>query len=225
MRNYLCDKCKDVTYILVNDEAVPCSCKEVRMAEKILAESGISDEFANKTFDNFDYSKNVQVLNAYTTAKGYVKNFEECSRSRKNSIIFAGSVGSGKSHLSLAIANELMRCGVGVVYMGYRESIIKIKQKIMDADAYERIMGRYKKCKVLIVDDLYKGSVTASDLNILFEIINYRYFNNLPMIISTERYMDDLINIDEAIGSRIYEMVGDCLVELRGGRLNYRIYA
>ena len=55
-----------------------------------------------------------------------------------------GSVGGGKSHLSFAIANALMKEGVGVIYMGYRESIMKIKQNVMNMDEYEKIMSRYK---------------------------------------------------------------------------------
>ena len=135
-----------------------------------------------------------------------------------------GSVGGGKTHLSLAIANELMKDGIGVVYMGYRESIIKLKQNVMDEENYERLMKRYKNCKVLMIDDLFKGSITPSDINIIFEIINHRYFNNLPMIISTERGRDELLKIDEAIGSRILEMCGHYSIELKGSKLNYRIY-
>ena len=153
-----------------------------------------------------------------------MKNFEDIKDSRKNSIIFMGSVGGGKSHLSFAIANALMKEGVGVIYMGYRESIMKIKQNVMNMDEYEKIMIRYKKCKVLLIDDLFKGNITLSDINIMFEIVNYRYFNNLPMIISTEKGGEDLIKIDEAIGSRILEMAKDYNMELKGGKLNYRIY-
>lgn len=91
-------------------------------------------------------------------------------------------------------------------------------------DEYEKIMIRYKKCKVLLIDDLFKGNITLSDINIMFEIVNYRYFNNLPMIISTEKGGEDLIKIDEAIGSRILEMAKDYNMELKGGKLNYRIY-
>ena len=221
---YKCKKCKDVTYILTDKGAVPCSCKELREAERILSKSGISKEFANKTFDNFDYSRNVQILNAYNMAREYVKNFEEIKDSRKNSIIFMGSVGGGKSHLSFAIANALMKEGVGVIYMGYRESIMKIKQNVMNMDEYEKIMSRYKKCKVLLIDDLFKGNITLSDINIMFELINYRYFNKLPVIVSTELSIENLVNIDEALGSRLIEMSKDFLVGIRNKKLNYRIY-
>lgn len=221
---YFCNKCKDTTYILINDEALPCSCKEIRQSKRILAESGISEEFSKKTFDNFDYSISMQTMNSYTVARNYVRDFEEIRYNRKNSIIFMGSVGGGKTHLSIAIANELMKSGVGVVYMGYRDCIIKLKQNVMDSKYYESIMSRYKNCKVLLVDDLFKGSITGSDLNMIFEIINHRYFNNLPMIISSEKGRDELLKIDEAIGSRILEMCGEYNVELKGNRLNYRLY-
>ena len=115
---YKCTKCKDITYILTDDGALPCSCKDLREAERILARSGISKEFANKTFDNFDYARNMQVLNSYNMARQYVKDFESIKDNRKNSVIFMGSVGGGKSHLSFAIANALMKNGVGVIYIG-----------------------------------------------------------------------------------------------------------
>ncbi|QJA09381.1 hypothetical protein HF520_10610 [Romboutsia sp. CE17] len=78
---YDCNKCRDTTYILVDDEAVPCSCKEVRRAKKILAESSISEELFKKTFDNFDYSRNVQTIDSYTVARNYVKDFDKIRNS------------------------------------------------------------------------------------------------------------------------------------------------
>ena len=55
-------------------------------------------------------------------AKEYVKNFDKSCKNK--SIIFVGQVGSGKTHLSMAIANSLMEKGVGVLYMPYRDNII-----------------------------------------------------------------------------------------------------
>ena len=138
--------------------------------------------------------------------------------------MFMGQVGSGKTHLSLAIANELMDSGVGVVYMPFRDVIIKVKQNIMDDVYYHKAMNRYKNARVLLIDDLFKGSISKSDINIMFEIINHRYFNNLPVIVSTEKSFDELIEIDEAVGSRIVEMSKNHLVQIKGKKLNYRIY-
>ena len=43
--------------------------------------------------------------------------------------------------------------------------------------------------------------ITQGDINIAFEIINYRYINDLITIISSELLLDEIINIDEATGS------------------------
>ena len=71
---------------------------------------------------------------------------------------------------------------------------------------------------------MLKGKTTESDKNIMFEIINYRYINHLPIIVSSEYDINALLNFDEAIGSRIYEMCKDYLVEIEKDlKNNYRL--
>lgn len=221
---YRCVKCRDLTFIIEDGVATPCECRAIREAEEILKRSGVSEEFRKKRFDNYDYMFDVQCLDAYKKALSYVKSFENVRGIKNNSIVFMGQVGSGKTHLSMAIANELMDSGVGVVYMGYRDVIISLKQNIMDEENYRKMMGKFLRCNVLLIDDLFKGSVSKSDVNIMFEIVNYRYFNNLPIIVSTEKSFDELIYIDEAVGSRIIEMGKGNLVAMKGKKMNYRIY-
>lgn len=213
-----------MTFIIDDNVAIPCECRGVREAEDILKKSGISEEFRKKRFINFNYAKDMQTMGAYKLSTEYVKNFRSIEKDRCNSIMFIGQVGSGKTHLSLAIANELMDDGVGVLYMGYRDVITVVKQNIMDQVYYHRVMNRYKNARVLLIDDLFKGKISDSDINIIFEIVNYRYFNNLPVIVSSEKTVDELIDIDEAIGSRLIEMSKSYLVKISGKRLNYRIY-
>lgn len=221
---YKCNKCRDLTFIIKENTAIPCECRALIEAKNILKNSGISEEFRKKTFENYNYSFDAQSLEAFYKAKTYVKNFNEIKNKRNNSIIFMGQVGSGKTHLSMAIANNLMDSGISVIYMPFRDIITRIKQNIMDEEYYRKIISRYKNAKVLLIDDLFKGSISKSDINIMFEIINHRYFNNLAMIISSEKGFNELIDIDEALGSRIIEMAKGYRVELKGRKLNYRIY-
>jgi len=58
----------------------------------------------------------------------------------------------------------------------------------------------------------------------MFEIINHRYFNNLPIIVSTEMKMEELLQVDEALGSRVIEMCKKYRVGINSKKLNYRIY-
>ena len=219
---YKCFKCRDMTFILVDNEAIPCECRALRQAEEILKKSGISEEFRNKRFNNFNYSRENQIYEAYKKAYKYFINFKSIENKRCNSIMFMGQVGSGKTHLSMAIANELISSGVGVVYMSYREVITRIKQNIMDEVYYHRVMGKYKNARVLLIDDLFKGKVTESDINIVFELLNFRYFNKRPLIVSCEMDVNGILSVDEAIGSRLVEMCE--VVEVRGKKLNYRMY-
>ena len=67
--------------------------------------------------------------------------------------------------------------------MTYRDVMTYVKQNIIDKEIYEKIVGKYKNVRVLLIDDLFK-------VNIMFEIVNFRYFNNLPIIISCEIGID-----------------------------------
>lgn len=163
-------------------------------------------------------------MEAFMKAKSYSKNFEEIRVTRKNSMMFLGQVGSGKTHLAIAISNLLLDKGIGVIYMPYRDSITNLKQSILDEENYQREISKYKNAQVLLIDDLFKGRITESDVNIMYEIVNYRYFKNLPILTTSEKTVDDLIEIDEAIGSRLYEMSKNYLAEMVGDKLNYRIY-
>lgn len=58
---------------------------------------------------------------------------------------------------------------------------------------------------MLYIDDLFKGKITEADINLVFEILNYRYNNNFKTIISSEYMLTELLKIDEAISSRILE--------------------
>ena len=77
--------------------------------------------------------------------------------------------------------------------MPYRDNIISLKQNMMDEEYYRKSINKFKKAKVLLIDDLFKGSITGSDVNIMFEIINYRYLNGLPLIVSCERVLMRLL--------------------------------
>ncbi len=225
-----CSKCNGTGWIFHNDEngneyVTECECQEIERAKARLKASGISEEFQKKGFKNFD-DRNMPLLKkARETAIEYCKKFPEIRNTRYNSILFMGQVGSGKTHLSMAICNAIMdNYKTGVRYMPYREEVIRIKQSIRNDDNYDNRIKVFKECPVLMIDDLLKGKSTEADVNILFEIINHRYLNNLPMIISTEKTTDELLDFDEGTMSRIIEMSRGHLIEIKGREYNYRLY-
>ncbi len=221
---YECEKCKDRGYIYHSEtnSCEICECEERKIYERILEKSGISEQFRKKGFKEFETKTEFQKT-AKTIAIDFVKNFKDIENTRNSSIAFLGNCGAGKTHLSIAIANNLMAKNIGVLYMPYRECITRIKQVIIDDIEYNRIVNKYKNARVLLIDDFAKGKITESDINIMFEIINYRYLNQKTIILSSELTQDRLLDFDEAVGSRIIEMCRGRIVEALGIENNYRL--
>ncbi len=225
---YECQKCKDSGWIEYTDEkgylcSKRCDCWAIRECRRMIQNSGISEEFRRMRFSSFETRGSEILTRAKKTAMQYVHNFSEQEHSRNNSIMFCGQVGAGKTHLGISICNSLLATGVAITYMPYRNAVTKMKQNITDEHGYNRELERYTKARVLYIDDLLKGKITESDTNILYELINYRYMNCLPLIISTELMTEQLLAFDEAIGSRIIEMCRGNIIQLLGKDLNYRL--
>lgn len=227
---YQCKKCKDTEFVFYKDAngyeyAKECECRTLKIANRLLEKSGISEEFQSKTFSNFEDRGIEQVKEAKQKAIEYYQNFSKNENERNNSIVFMGQVGSGKTHLGMALANNLIKTkNVAVLYMEYRQTATKLKQLITDDYNYNMELNKFKKARVLFIDDMLKGKVTDADINLLYEIVNYRYLNKLPLIVSTEKTREELIEFDEAIASRIIEMSKKNIIELKGKELNYRLY-
>lgn len=225
---YKCEKCQDRGWIIIPKEHsqplfIKCECQNVNKVKGQWKESGIKVEMCKYTFSNYkvwnEFSKK-----AKESASSYYLNFDVVRYSRHNSIMFCGQVGSGKTHLAVALSLNLLNNDLNVVYFPYRDMITSIKQNMLDAEYYANIINKYQVCDVLFIDDLFKGKINESDINIIFEIINYRYYNCLPIIVSTEFTIDKLLAFDEGVGSRIYEMCKRYVVEMpKGIGNNYRL--
>lgn len=185
--------------------------------------SGLSTSDLDKSFTNFEAWNN-EVKSMKDTATNYYLRFDKIQDTKCNSIILAGNPGCGKTHLSLALANNLLKKkGKKVLYISYVKAILEIKQNTVNQDQYKALMDKYKTVEVLFIDDFLKGKTTEFDINVLFEIIDYRYINKKPMIISTERCIDEILDFDQAIGSRLWDMSRDHYKFIEGKENNYRI--
>jgi hypothetical protein len=107
-----------------------------------------------------------------------------------------------------------------------KHSLSRIEQIVKDdLNKLESKMTEMREVEVLFIDDLFKRGATGFEIKTMYLVINYRYLNHKPVLISSEYLVDKLLDIDEALGSRIREMSKDYLVEIAGNRkiLNYRL--
>lgn len=202
-----CPKCKNKGYscIVRDDEQimVVCECMKARKSLERIEKSGIKNAIEQLRFDNFITPEKWQesMLN---TAKAYVENGEN------KWLFFGGNSGSGKTHLCTAVCGELLKRGKAVRYMMWRDEGTKLKALVNDSAEYSRLIGELKEIEVLYIDDFLKvqrgQQPTTADINLAFEILNYRYANKLQTIISSEKTLDDILSLDDAVGGRIYEL-------------------
>ena len=54
--------------------------------------------------------------------------------------------------------------------MPYRSVITTLKQNILDKEYYKNLVSKYQMAEILLIDDLFKGKVNETDINIMFEM-------------------------------------------------------
>jgi DNA replication protein DnaC len=205
-----------------------CECVKLRRVEKIMKASEITDEFKKMGFKNFITNGKPQVIiDAYECALEYFQEFQAIRHKRQNSIALLGQPGAGKTHLLTAIANNLMKkLNVPVLYFPYVEGFNDLKD---DFDLLEEKLVRMKEVDVLFIDDLFKpvkGNPRATEWQVeqTYAVVNYRYLNHKPILVSSELTVDELIEVDEALGTRIFQMCQDYTVVIpRNIKLNHRL--
>ncbi len=116
--------------------------------------------------------------------------------------------------------------------MLWRDEAVELKANILNQLEYSTRINILKNIQVLYIDDLFKqGNMqytkpSSADINLVFEIINYRYnMPNLVTILSSEYMIEDIAKFDEAIAGRIYERCGNyCMGLIDDGTKNYRLH-
>lgn len=185
-----------------------CKCHKARNAIARLFRSGLAAVVKKYTFDN------------YQTPEEWHNKIKEAAQrfcdGKASCFFIGGQSGAGKTHICTAISVHFIRQGKESMYMVWPEELPKIQAVVNDPVAYDAKMNELKNADVLYIDDLFKhgkdeyGRVkdpTAAEVHRAFEIINARYNNPERItIISSERTLSELHEIDAAIAGRIAEM-------------------
>lgn len=216
---YDCPNCKNKGYIAYvryyeqfgyyYESYANCECLKVRKMIKRLERSGLKNIIRDYTFKRYEATDEWQTK-LKQAAMQFVKDEDH------NWFFIGGMSGCGKTHLCTAIAGYYLKHDKEVRYMLWRDEVVSLKANVNNAEEYAHAIKELKETPVLYIDDLFKTGKdketgrpqmpTAADVNIAFEVINYRYNNpQLVTIISSERTIMDLVDIDEALAGRIAE--------------------
>lgn len=203
---YTCPDCKDTGFV----NGKHCHCFNQLANELLYNNHTVYSR--NSTLQDFSldyYSKDFidekSKKSAYdlaTKALSHAEEFIKSFRTDFNNILLYGKPGTGKTHLSNCIGNELRIKGTSVIYLSSSEIF-----SIMKKEAYSRSIYpdneylRLFSSDLLIIDDLgceFSNSMTNS---LLFELLNERILRKKSTLISTNL---DLAGIAEVYSERLF---------------------
>lgn len=225
--DYDCPKCNNKEMIAYLDDNGKmalriCDCKAIRRTIKKIKKSGLKSLLDSYT------------LTTYTTTEKWQEAIKNKATDYLNDyqgkwFYIGGQTSCGKTHICTAMVGEFIRQGKDATYMLWIDKSNELKANKNNADVYDSLMKELKDIEVLYIDDFFKNEQktppTPADVRLAYEILNYRYNNpDLITIISSEYMIKDLLKIDEAVGSRIYQRSKDYQVNIAPDiKKNYRL--
>lgn len=236
--NYECKICNDTGYVQdENNKTIMCSCLKQKLLNLAYNKSNLSN-IKNENFDNFNISlfsdeantkkykikssPRQNILNIKKECLKFIDNFDNLE---EKNLFFCGNTGLGKTYMSNAIANEILKRGKTVLYQTAPVLIETVIDSKFNRYKNQNVDSFYKNVltvDLLIIDDLGTENINSMTVSELFTILNTRLLNlnNKPTktIISTNLSIEQIFKIyEERIGSRIagyyniFQFVGEDL--------------
>lgn len=186
--------------------------------EKYIKQFPILSEYDKKFKTDFIIHQQMKNI-----ALDYLNNF------KNNWFFIGGQIGSGKTHLCIKILNKIL------AHNFVSLQILKFSKAFKDLKSFSnkpeqiQLLEKYQKVDILYIDDLFNRVPTSSDINLLLDIIDYRYISNKTTIFSSQKHFEELSAcIDdenlEALFSRIFEKTFNYIVDVPYNRnFDFRI--
>lgn len=196
---YTCNLCRDTGYI----DGKMCDCMKRILRDMAYNEFNKKSPLSLCDFSTFDLTlyPSESLDNQSKIPKNYMsKVFDYCTMYASNfninsrNLFFTGDTGLGKTHLSLAIANEVIVKGFGVIYFSVPNLVNQLEQERFhklnnDDENTEKILNE---CDLLILDDLGTEVCTSFTTTAVYNLINTRLTVKKPLLINTNLSLKDI---------------------------------
>ncbi len=112
---------------------------------------------------------------------------------QKGWLLLTGSYGSGKTHLAAAIANQAVSMGTPTIFLTVPDLLDWLRSSFSKSgdSGYEHRFDEIRGAPLLVMDDFGTQSSTAWAEEKLFQIINSRYINRLPTVITSNQQLNE----------------------------------
>lgn len=208
--HYTCEKCQDTGYA----SGTFCTCFTELSAKLAAEELNQSVQFEACNFSSFslayyDGQKTGSGKSCYAAMECvylFCQEYAAHFSLQSPSILMYGKTGLGKTHLSLAIANEVLKKGFTVLYDSVINFLRQVEKEHFDREARSTdTLELLLSCDLLILDDLGTEFHLQFYQSSIYNIINTRMNRKKPTIINTNLNYDEISHLyDERITSRIF---------------------
>lgn len=146
-------------------------------------------------------------------ALDYLNNF------KNNWFFIGGQIGSGKTHLCIKILNKILENNFVSLQILKFSKAFKDLKSLSNKPEQIQLLDKFQKVDILYIDDLFNRVPTSSDINLLLDIIDYRYISNKTTIFSSQKHFEELSyclddeNL-EALFSRIFEKTANYIIDV-----------
>lgn len=174
-----------------------CSCRQQAVRQRIRArlfEYSNLDELQHLTFDTFNPHGRVglgeqqqeSIERAYNQAKAFANSLQDW-------LLIQGGYGVGKTHLAAAIANHAVSLGVPTLFLTVPDLLDMLRFAYNAEDVtFEERFEQIRRAPLLILDDFGTQNATPWAREKLFQILNFRYINHLPLVITTNLSLEEI---------------------------------
>ncbi|MBS1967800.1 MAG: ATP-binding protein [Chloroflexi bacterium SZAS-1] len=175
----------------------PCDCKlqekELRRIDELERLSNL-ELLRDKIFETF-------VPDVPGVRRAYLRAVEYAKRPQGWLVLF-GNYGVGKTHLAAAIANHALKRQIQVLFAIVPDLLDHLRSTFGPSSEveYDERFEMIRTVPLLVLDDLGTENTTPWAREKLFQIMNYRYNDALPTVITSNRKPED---IDPRIFSRM----------------------
>ena len=189
-------------------EACVCRAKDVAESarSRLFAMSNLN-RLSHLTFENFSPLGNDRAkFMSSQERENLHKSFDVCedfARKPEGWLLLEGGYGCGKTHLAAAIANFAVNSGISTLFITVPDLLDSLRFAYGDPETtFEQRFEEIRNSELLILDDFGTQNATPWAQEKLFQIINYRYINKLPTVITTNLMLDE---IEGRIRSRLQD--------------------
>lgn len=174
-----------------------CSCRHGQVSQQIhqrLFSISNLENLQHLTFENFQSRGRIGLgpWQADSLERAY-NQAQQFAQKADGWLLFQGGFGCGKTHLAAAIANFTVSLGVPTLFITVPDLLDALRFAYDNPEStFERRFEEIRTAPLLIMDDFGTQNATAWAQEKLFQILNYRYINKLPLVVTTNLLLEQI---------------------------------